>query len=413
MSTTCPVCRQVGKALLQPDQPCAQCRSQEAWAELGARGLRIDSSQIEEAARRRAGEAAGEPLWKRALPWLAPALSIALAAFAVWSIVELLSARPLGPLRALLDELHATARRTTLAGLGALVLGIVLLARLRRRRHHRRIAFILGHSAAVVAGASALVLGGLQWSFGSGGFGGQYTTMPARESMPVSASVQRILDATVVVLATDASGDARSAALGTGAIIAADAQRAWIVTCSHVAMPYAAVGAYRRAKDARPVWIQLSDGREGRATVRWTAPPPLDIAVVELPIENPPAPVQISADPDPLAEGSAVLFVPNPYRNGWLVHHGELVRREPHDTPAGTYDLLYTDLPVVPGDSGSGLFDARGQLVGLNTWTRTGAGGAAEGISLPSEAMRELVRAIERNELDRLDDARPPRVEKE
>jgi len=59
-------------------------------------------------------------------------------------------------------------------------------------------------------------------------------------------------------------------------------------------------------------------------------------------------------------------------------------------SPAGTYDLLFTDLPVIPGDSGSGLFDGEGRLVGLNTWTRLGEGGA-HGISLPSETMQVLV----------------------
>jgi S1-C subfamily serine protease len=77
-------------------------------------------------------------------------------------------------------------------------------------------------------------------------------------------------------------------------------------------------------------------------------------------------------------------------------------RRESHHTPAGEFSLLYTDLPVQPGDSGSGLFDAHGQLVGLNTWTRIGQG-APQGISLPSEAMRAIVDALQRGRIDELD----------
>ena len=105
-----------------------------------------------------------------------------------------------------------------------------------------------------------------------------------------------------------------------------------------------------------------------------------------------------------------MTFVPNPYRAGWKVLHGKLLRRYTHRTPAGTYDLLFTDLPVIPGDSGSGLYDARGQLVGLNTWTLFGEDGP-HGISLPSEAMRVLVAAIHDGKLDQLDEAvaAPPR----
>ncbi|MEO7735286.1 MAG: S1C family serine protease, partial [Kofleriaceae bacterium] len=103
----------------------------------------------------------------------------------------------------------------------------------------------------------------------------------------------------------------------------------------------------------------------------------------------------------------SVTFVPNPYRAGWKVLHGELIRREAHRTSAGAYDLLYTDLPVIFGDSGSGLYDAQGRLVGLNTWAQFG-GGASQGISLPSETMRVVVDAIRDGKLDNLDEAALP-----
>ena len=48
--------------------------------------------------------------------------------------------------------------------------------------------------------------------------------------------------------------------------------------------------------------------------------------------------------------------------------------------------------------------DARGRLVGLNTWTRM-HDGAAQGISLPSETMRVLVDAIRSGTLEHLDEA--------
>jgi S1-C subfamily serine protease len=141
--------------------------------------------------------------------------------------------------------------------------------------------------------------------------------------------------------------------------------------------------------------------------VRWTAPPPLDVALVELPIADPPEPVTIAADTSAFQPDDAVTFVPNPYRSGWHVVHGKLLKRDTHHTPAGTYDLLVTDLPVIHGDSGSGLYDVRGQLVGLNTWTMIGEGGA-HGISLPSEAMQQLVAAIHDRSLDRMEQAAPP-----
>jgi S1-C subfamily serine protease len=404
-TTVCPECKVAGPAKLIAGQVCAQCEAQRAWSTIGDAPLVIDHKTVDDAIKRRQGEAAGEPWWKRSAAWLPPIVTLGLAAVAAWSLLGLFSSRTIGSLDSLLSDLAASTRKATLIGLATVVAGVVALIRTRRNRHFRRVPILVSHLLAIVVGVSALVVGGFQW-IGSGGFGGQYTSMPARTPSAVASPVERVLDATVVVLAPGGDGDARSLAMGTGSVVARDDRRAWIVTCSHVAMPYVAVGTFRHARDAQPVWVQLSDGREGQGHVRWAAPPPLDVALLEVPIAHAPEPVPIAADASAMQPSSPVTFVPNPYRRGWLVHHGTLIRREAHKTPAGAYDLLYTDLPVTYGDSGSGLFDARGQLVGLNTWTRVGDG-ASQGISLPSETMRSLVEAIHDNRLDQLDDAVP------
>ena len=59
-----------------------------------------------------------------------------------------------------------------------------------------------------------------------------------------------------------------------------------------------------------------------------------------------------------------------------------------------------TDLNVLPGDSGSGLFDTNNRLIGLNTWRGYDSSGPV-GISLPSDTMREIIGRIERGEWDR------------
>jgi S1-C subfamily serine protease len=411
-TNVCSACKTVGPARLRPGQLCGACEAQAAWSRLGeAERLVIDRDSIDAAVRRREGEAAGEPLWRRSLVLAMPTATLALAVIATGCVVRLLSARSLGPLGALLSELMAAARWTTIIGLAALFTGVVALIRLRRNRHFRRLAVLTSHLIAIIAGCTAVVAGTLHWIELRGGFGGDYTSMPVRASLGLAAHVERIVNATVVVLATGADGDARELAMGTGAVVASDDTRAWIVTCSHVAMPDAAVGAWRHARDAQPVWVQLSDGREGKATVRWTAPPPLDVVLVEFPIAHPPDPVVIAADTSAIQASASVTFVPNPYRAGWKVLNGELLRRETHRTPAGTYDLLYTDLPVTHGDSGSGLYDARGQLIGLNTWTLVGGAGS-QGISLPSETMRVLVDAIHAGRLDQLDEAVAPLAER-
>lgn len=404
MTRVCPDCNVAGPKRLAPGQVCATCEAQRAWNAIGDSGIKIDAATIEEAVRRREGEAAGEPLWKKALGYTPVLFSLFVAAVTAWSLYMLLRTREIGPLQALLDDMKSTNRHALWIGIGAFIVGVAMLWRTRGNRSYRNPVVLVSHLLAIVAGVGAIAIAGFHMYAFGGGFGGKFTNMPKREQLGVATgNADRIIAATTIVLAPGADGDARQLAMGTGAIIHGDASHAWIVTCSHVAMPYAAVGTWRHAKDAQPVWVQLSDGREGKGRVSWAAPPPLDIAVIELPIANPPPPIPIAPNAGQLDPNAAVTFVPNPYRDGWLVHHGHLLRKEAHDTPAGRYELLITDLPVTHGDSGSGLFDERGQLVGLNTWTKL-EDGFSHGISLPSEAMRALSDAVEHEDFNRLDD---------
>jgi S1-C subfamily serine protease len=210
------------------------------------------------------------------------------------------------------------------------------------------------------------------------------------------------MSATTVLMAPDGTGNARGVSLGSGAVIRSERGAAFVVTCSHVAMPYASVAAFRDPKDAYPVWVYFSDGRHAEGRVVWTAEPPLDVALVRVAIEDPPQPVPVRASADAAEAGFDVSFVPNPFRSGWTVHRGKVLKREPHRTPAGEFSLIYTSLPVQPGDSGTGLFDSLGRLVGLNAWTQFEEGGP-KGISLPSNTMERIVEMMDGNELTSLE----------
>lgn len=396
MSRVCASCHIAGPVRLLPGQVCASCAAQAAWAAAGE-ALVIDHDAIAEAVARREG--ATEPWWRGVFAWLPTLFAASIAAFSGWCLRAHLSPRRIGPLTALLDDMTSAEHRAFWVGAGAAIAGLVLFVRTRRRRHFRRFFFLGAPMLATAIGLTSVVVAGL--SMLGPDYGGRFHTMPPREQLGVSSQLARIVNATVVVLAPDGDGDARYLSMGTGAVIGGDRNRAWIVTCSHVAMPYASVGSRRDPKTAQPVWVQLADGREGKARVRWSAPPPIDVAVLELPIADPPAPVPFAADASLLEAGGDVTFVPNPYRDGWLVHRGHLLRREAHHSPVGTYSLLVTDLPLIPGDSGSGLYDAGGRLVGLNTWVKV-EDGLPQGISLPTEAVAALADAIAHDRLDQL-----------
>jgi S1-C subfamily serine protease len=395
----CPRCGAPSPVRLAPGQACAACAADDAWERHRDGKLVIDHADIAAAVARRRDRPAGHSSRRRAAGWVA--LAAVPAAGAVGFLAHLRARVPLGPPGALISRMLLDARGTSLLGATAVVAAGFALHRLRGGRHFRDLPLLGGALAALCAGAVALGFGSL--SLVGGVLAVRHRDMPPRTGAAPSEILDAVMAATVAIVAPDADGDARNAALGTGAVVATEGERVFLVTCSHVAMPYVPVGSRHRAAQAAPVLVQFADGRSAQGRVRWTAPPPLDVALLEARLAHPPAPVAISADSEALTEGAAVQFVPLPYRHGWIAHRGRVQRRERHATPAGEYSLVYTDLPVVPGDSGSGLYDEAGRLVGLNTWARIG-GGPPEGISLPAEAMRALVEALDRGRLDELED---------
>jgi len=390
--SVCPRCAARVLVRLTGGQVCPRCESVEAWVRYGAGGrkLVIGHGDIAEADARRTGEDSRESVLANLARALPSALAVLLAAVGLIFLKGLLSPRDLGPLDELREDILWWSRWT--AGLGFLGFGIAAAAavRLRRGRWFRALGLLAANSFAIVAGVIACFFGCLHW-YANTGTEWQFLSAPAMvTTTAVSPIAKAIMDATVVVVAPNKNGDARGAVIGAGAVIDSTAGHALIVTCSHVAMPYAAVASHRDASKAFPVWVYLADGRNIQGRVAWTAQPPLDIAVIAVDIADPPAPVDISPNARTIVPGTIVTFVPNPFRSGWMFHQGAVTKRDPHLTPVGEYSLVFTDLPVRPGDSGTGLYDATGQLVGINTWAHFAPEGP-RGISLPSETMRSIL----------------------
>ena len=396
--TICPECSAPVKVRLIGEEACPQCESSKAWERYGEAGhkLVVRHGDIAEAEAKINREPAGSAATIRY--WLPGLAALAVGVLASFFVRELLSARPLGPLGPLYAELQRTSLLSAGLGFAALALGIASTRAQKNGSLFRNAPLLIVNLCAVLVGAFALLVGGFTWG-GASGVGWAHMAMPplagALPEMPaLTAQEKSIMLATTVLVAPDGNGDARGMSLGSGAVIRSDRDAAFIVTCSHVAMPYASVAAFRDPKDAHPVWVYFSDGRHGEGRVVWTAEPPLDGAVVRVDIEDPPPPVPVRASADAAEQGFAVSFVPNPFRSGWTVHHGKVLKRESHRTPAGDYSLIYTSLPVQPGDSGTGLFDSLGRLVGLNTWTQFEEGGP-KGISLPSNTMERIIQTMD------------------
>lgn len=184
-------------------------------------------------------------------------------------------------------------------------------------------------------------------------------------SEAVSATVVEI---TTESIATDSYfwGNYVTSGAGSGVIISADGM---IITNNHV------------VSGASAIRVRLSDGTEYEATVVGTDAD-TDIAIVKIEAEN--LPFALLGDSDSVRVGEEVLAVGNPLGElGGTVTNGIVSALSREVTIDGTkMTLIQMNAEVNPGNSGGGLFNLYGELIGVvNAKSTTSSSGiSVEGI---------------------------------
>jgi serine protease Do len=152
-------------------------------------------------------------------------------------------------------------------------------------------------------------------------------------------------------------GDAPVArGLGSGFIVSADGL---ILTNAHV------------VDGAQEITVRLTDRREFRAKLVG-ADAQTDVAVLRIDARD--LPTVRLGDPSKVKVGEPVLAIGSPYGFENTVTAG-IVSAKSRSLPDDTYvPFLQTDVAVNPGNSGGPLFDARGEVIGINSqiYSRTG-----------------------------------------
>ncbi|MFG6490149.1 S1C family serine protease [Roseateles sp. BYS78W] len=166
--------------------------------------------------------------------------------------------------------------------------------------------------------------------------------------------------------------------LGSGVIISADGV---LLTNNHV------------VEGASDIEVQLSDGRQARATLVGTDPE-TDIAVLK--IELPDLPAIGLGDAASLQVGDAVLAIGNPFNVGQTVTSGIVSALGRSQLGINTFEnFIQTDAAINPGNSGGALVDADGRLVGINTAIFSRSGGSLGiGFAIPVDVARQVAAAI-------------------
>jgi hypothetical protein len=177
--------------------------------------------------------------------------------------------------------------------------------------------------------------------------------------------------------------------VGSGVILRRDGGDALLVTNRHVVDPnYSGAGQNDQAPERlAEVQVQLLGQGPRPAKVVWLAPHGADLALVRVPCNSDQARAARWRPGRPLQVGQQVFAIGNPHGLGWTQTQGIISQLRRQRLEGFDLRVIQTQTPLNPGNSGGGLFDAEGYLVGINTWIhdpREGGGGLGFAITFDS-----------------------------
>jgi len=160
--------------------------------------------------------------------------------------------------------------------------------------------------------------------------------------------------------------------LGSGFIIS---DEGYIITNNHV------------VSGADEIKVKLSDGREFKGEIKG-ADEKLDLALIKISAKDH-LPVATLGDSDTIEVGEWVMAIGNPFGLAQTVTAG-IVSAQGRVIGSGPYDdFIQTDASINPGNSGGPLFNAHGEVIGINTAII--AGGQGIGFAIPVNMAKNII----------------------
>lgn len=165
---------------------------------------------------------------------------------------------------------------------------------------------------------------------------------------------------------------------GSGVIISADG---YIATNNHV------------IEGASKITVRLTDGKEYKATLIGTDAQ-TDIAVIK--IEGVTLQPVTMGNSNQIAVGDTAIAIGNPLGElGGTVTNGIISALDREIVLENqTMTLLQTNAAINPGNSGGGLFNDKGELIGLVVAKSSGSNVEGLGFAIPADVVKEVVDSI-------------------
>ncbi len=179
-------------------------------------------------------------------------------------------------------------------------------------------------------------------------------SLTAIEDLP--SLVERVSPSVVAISTVTGTGARTAEGLGTGVVIDKQGR---LLTNYHV------------IEGARQVTVEFADGTVVSGTVIGSDPGN-DLAVVKINVPESALRPATLGDSDQTKPGESVFAIGNPFAQKFTVTSGiisAIDRESPGETASGrpVRGMLQTDAAVNPGNSGGPLFNAAGEVIGINT----------------------------------------------
>lgn len=220
----------------------------------------------------------------------------------------------------------------------------------------------------------------------TGGAGERPPDMSDLEQQPIE--IRRALKANVRI--------AHFAGLGSGVVVGRNGDKAIILTNRHVVdLVFAVTRGTERTELKQMQFPRISfvTGDDAPGQVVWTAPEPIDLAIVEAACPTAVEPVQWQ-ETDEIQIGAQVFAVGNPAGLSWTLTRGVVSALRHHDYGSRKVSVVQTDTRIGPGNSGGGLYNQKGELIGINTFvvasSRSAAGETGLGFALRKSVLADL-----------------------
>ncbi|EGL35567.1 trypsin [Parvimonas sp. oral taxon 110 str. F0139] len=207
------------------------------------------------------------------------------------------------------------------------------------------------------------------------------------EKAVAQKSMQSVVGITTVGVSEDMfSTQKQTKGLGSGVIVSKDG---YILTNNHVVDP----------SKTKSVTVILSDGTKREAKVLWSDKT-LDLAVIKIDSSGLNLKPVEFGDSSQVSIGDKAIAIGNPLginlkstlTSGYISGKDRVITLQDGSTMEG---LFQTDAAINPGNSGGGLFNDKGQLIGINTAKAGNSDGI--GFAIPSNLAKPILEQIIKN----------------